>query len=46
MTELDIEREYTRVMDLHNQQLHEKVKLLEGEIAELRKSITEQDKLS
>ena len=26
------ENEYTRVMDLHNEQLHEKVRLLEGEI--------------
>lgn len=40
------ENEYTRVMDLHNEQLHEKVRLLEGEIAELRKNIEEHDKLS
>lgn len=40
------ENEYTRVMDLHNEQLHEKVKLLEGEIAELRKNIEENDKSS
>ena len=40
------ENEYTRVMDLHNEQLHEKVRLLEEEISELRKNIGEHDKLS
>ena len=40
------ENEYTRVMDLHNEQLHEKVRLLEKEISELRKNIGEHDKLS
>lgn len=38
--------EYTRIMDLHNEQLHEKVQLLEDEIVQLQKRITEQDNLS
>lgn len=40
------ENEYTRIMDSHNEQLNEKVKLLESEIEELRKSIDEQNTLS
>lgn len=36
------ENEYTRIMDAHNEQLYEKVKTLETEVANLRAKIDEQ----
>ena len=38
------ENEYIRVMDLHNEQFHEKVKQLKEEIDELRRSVGEHDR--